>query len=62
MVALGFDVVYARIYESPRYPDMRRRVPVFAAAIDSAATLMNLALMNRANVRCGDYHIVFRKR
>ncbi|MDQ2803200.1 MAG: class I SAM-dependent methyltransferase [Pseudomonadota bacterium] len=62
MAALGFDVAYERIYESPRYPDMRRRVPVFAAAIDSAATLMNLALLNRANVRCGDYHIVFRKR
>ncbi len=25
--ALGFDAIHAKIYESPRYPDMRRQVP-----------------------------------
>jgi SAM-dependent methyltransferase len=61
MSKLGFDVLYERIYESPRYPDIRRRVPTFARAVDLAATVMNLVLFNSADVRHGDYHIVLRK-
>lgn len=62
VAALGFDVLYARIYESPRYPDMRERVPTLARLIDTAALAMNAAMLGRMDVRHGDYHIVFRKR
>ena len=33
----GLQVIYRKQYESPRYPEMRRRKPLFAALIDAAA-------------------------
>lgn len=62
VTGLGFDVTYSRIYESPRYPDMRERAPRLASVLDTAAVVMNAALLQRMDVRHGDYHIVFRKR
>ena len=62
VAALGFDAIYAKVYESPRYPDMRARAPTLARTLDAAALAMNAALLGRVDVRHGDYHIVFRKR
>ena len=37
----GLQMIYRKQYESPRYPEMRRRKPAFAALIDAAAKVMN---------------------
>ncbi len=58
----GFDILYARKYESPRYPEMRAAHPRLARAIDAAAGLLNTLLLRRRNVRHGDYHLILRKR
>ncbi len=57
----GFDILYARAYESPRYFEMRQSRPVLARLIDGAASLANFLLAKRLNVRHGDYHLVVRK-
>ncbi len=31
----GLDVLLARTYESPRYPEMRARKPLLAAVVDA---------------------------
>lgn len=61
MAGLGFDTVYERVGESERYPTMRRRRPVIAVLLDWVAVTINAVLLNAADVRRGDYHIVFRK-
>jgi SAM-dependent methyltransferase len=61
-MAHGLQVIYRKQYESPRYPEMRARKPVFAALLDSAARVMNLLLPGSADVRRGDYHVILRKR
>jgi SAM-dependent methyltransferase len=58
----GLEVVYRREYESPRYPEMRERKPAFAVLVDAFATLLNGLLLNRVDVRHGDYHVILRKR
>jgi hypothetical protein len=55
-------VIYRREYESPRFPEMRARKPLFAALIDAAATVMNGLLLRKTDVRHGDYHVILRKR
>lgn len=57
--AHGFQVVYERAYESPRYPEMRARRPKLGAIVDAATNLVSAAL--RADVRRGDYHLILRK-
>ncbi|WP_229180109.1 class I SAM-dependent methyltransferase [Bradyrhizobium ivorense] len=57
----GLQVIYRKRYESPRYPEMRRRKPVLAAFIDAAAKLMNALLPGKIDVRHGDYHVILRK-
>lgn len=57
----GLQVIYRKKYESPRYPEMRRRKPILAAAIDAAAKMMNAVLPGRIDVRHGDYHVILRK-
>jgi SAM-dependent methyltransferase len=57
----GLQVIYRKKYESPRYPEMRRRKPLFAALIDAAAKLMNAVLPRKTDVRHGDYHVLLRK-
>jgi SAM-dependent methyltransferase len=57
----GLQVIYRKKYESPRYPEMRRRKPLFAALIDAAAKLMNAVLPGKMDVRHGDYHVLLRK-
>jgi SAM-dependent methyltransferase len=57
----GLQVIYRKKYESPRYPEMRRRKPLFAALIDAAAMLMNAVLPGKMDVRHGDYHVLLRK-
>jgi hypothetical protein len=54
-----FDVIYERVYESVRYPDMRNTHPFIARLIDLLSLAMNVAVCS--DVRHGDYHIVFRK-
>lgn len=56
----GLQVIYRKQYESPRYPEMRRRKPRFAGLIDAAAKAMNSILPN-TDVRHGDYHVILRK-
>ena len=58
----GLQMIYRKQYESPRYPEMRARKPVFAALIDSAARIINLLLPGDVDVRHGDYHVILRKR
>lgn len=58
----GLQTIYRRQYESPRYPEMRRRKPALAAVIDAAARVMNFFLPGRTDVRHGDYHVILRKR
>ena len=60
--AHGLEVIYCREYESPRFPEMRARKPVFAALIDAAAAVINGLLSRKADVRHGDYHVILRKR
>jgi SAM-dependent methyltransferase len=60
--AHGFEVIYRREYESPRFPEMRARKPLFAAVIDAAATVINGLLLRKTDVRHGDYHVILRKR
>jgi len=57
----GLQVIYRKKYESPRYPEMRRRKPVLAALVDAAARAMNLFLPGKIDVRHGDYHLILRK-
>ena len=58
----GLQMIYRKQYESPRYPEMRARKPVFAALLDTAAVVMNFLLPGKADVRRGDYHVILRKR
>ncbi len=60
--AHGLQVIYRKEYESPRFPEMRLRKPVFAALLDAAAAVMNFVLPGKADVRHGDYHVILRKR
>ena len=55
-------MIYRKQYESPRYPEMRRRKPLFAALVDAAAKVMNIFLPGKTDVRHGDYHVILRKR
>lgn len=58
----GMRVIYRREHESPRFPDMRTRTPLFAALLDVFATAANRLLPAYADVRRGDYHLILRKR
>jgi SAM-dependent methyltransferase len=58
----GLQMIYRKQYESPRYPEMRARQPVFAALLDTVARVMNLMLPGNVDVRHGDYHVILRKR
>jgi SAM-dependent methyltransferase len=58
----GLQTIYRKQYESPRYPEMRRRKPLVAALIDGAAKAMNFFLPGKSDVRHGDYHVILRKR
>jgi SAM-dependent methyltransferase len=58
----GLQMIYRRQYESPRYPEMRRRKPLFAAMVDAVAKTMNFLLPGKTDVRHGDYHVILRKR
>jgi SAM-dependent methyltransferase len=59
--SLGFEVVHQQVYESPRYPEMRSRLPWLGALIDAGARVLNAFTLNRKDVRRGDYHLVLRK-
>ncbi|WP_026596992.1 class I SAM-dependent methyltransferase [Methylobacterium sp. 77] len=58
----GLEPVYERVYESPRYAEMRERRPRLAAVVDGITDLANMAAARRINLRHGDYHLVLRKR
>lgn len=58
----GLETIYRREVESPRYPEMRQRKPLFAALVDAGAMLLNAVLPGGTDVRRGDYHIILRKR
>jgi len=40
-------VIYLKQYESPRFPEMRARKPLFAALLDAVAVAMNVFLPGR---------------
>ena len=60
--ARGFEAIYKREYESPRFPEMRARKPLLAALVDVFAVALNLVLPGGTDVRRGDYHLILRKR
>ena len=62
MAARGFEVVYERVYESPRFAEMRVRHRALSMVVDGVTGLINGLLLNRINLRHGDYHPVLRKR
>jgi SAM-dependent methyltransferase len=57
----GLEMIYRKQYESPRYPEMRMRKPVFAALLDTVARITNFLLPGNVDVRHGDYHVILRK-
>jgi SAM-dependent methyltransferase len=59
--ANGLEMIYRREVESPRYPEMRRRKPLFAALVDAGAAVLNTMLSRGTDVRRGDYHVILRK-
>ena len=59
--ANGLEMIYRREVESPRYPEMRRRKPLFAALVDAGAAVLNTLLPSGIDVRRGDYHVILRK-
>ena len=61
-VTHGLEVIYRREVESPRFPEMRARKPLLAAAIDAFAVVLNAVLPGDTDIRRGDYHVVLRKR
>ena len=58
----GFRVVYRREYESPRFPEIRTRLPLLGAMLDVVATVLNFIVPERADMRHGDYHVILQKR
>ena len=60
--ARGFDLIHRRLYESPRYAELRSRTPLFAAALDRFADALDWIRGRGSNVRNGDYHLIFRRR
>jgi SAM-dependent methyltransferase len=58
----GLEVIYRKEYESPRFPEMRARMPLLAGLLDAAAGVMNFLLPRETDVRRGDYHAILRKR
>lgn len=58
----GLQVIYRKGYESPRYPEMRLRMPRLAALVDAFAKAINFLLPTGFDVRRGDYHVILRKR
>jgi SAM-dependent methyltransferase len=58
----GLQVIYRREYESPRFPEMRARMPALAALVDALAVVMNFLIPAKVDVRHGDYHVILRKR
>ena len=58
----GLQVIYRREYESPRFPEMRARIPVLASLLDAFAVAMNFLLPANVDARHGDYHVILRKR
>jgi SAM-dependent methyltransferase len=58
----GLRVIYKKTYESPRFPEMRQKRPALALLLDAAATVMNLLLPGKADVRRGDYHMILQRR
>lgn len=60
-IANGFEVVHRRLYESPRYAELRARVPVFARGLDLLAGALNLVVGRGGDVRNGDYHLILRR-
>ncbi|WGD53818.1 class I SAM-dependent methyltransferase [Bradyrhizobium sp. CB1650] len=60
--AHGLEMIYRREVESPRYPEMRQRKPLFAALVDAGAAVLNAVLPHGTDVRRGDYHVILRKR
>jgi SAM-dependent methyltransferase len=57
----GLETIYRKQYESPRYPEIRTRKPVFAALLDTVARITNFLLPGNVDVRHGDYHVILRK-
>lgn len=57
---LGFEVVHARVYESPRYPELRLKRPLFARLLDGLSIVLNALPGIRGDVRHGDYHLILR--
>lgn len=59
--SLGFDAIYERRYESPRFAELRRDHAAVGRVMDFATNVMNACLPPRVNVRHGDYHLVLRR-
>jgi 2-polyprenyl-3-methyl-5-hydroxy-6-metoxy-1,4-benzoquinol methylase len=57
----GMQVMYRREHESPRFPEMRKHTPRFAALLDAFAITAS-KLFRAGDVRRGDYHLILRKR
>jgi SAM-dependent methyltransferase len=61
-IARGFELIHLRVYESPRYSELRSHRPVFARLLDLLAKALNAVGGNRSDVRRGDYHLILRRK
>jgi SAM-dependent methyltransferase len=59
---LGMRVIYRKEHESPRFPELRARTPLFAALLDAFAAVINRLPACTSDVRRGDYHLILQKR
>lgn len=57
----GLQVIYKKEYESPRYPEMRNRLPALGMLVDAGARILNMLVPGKRDVRHGDYHVILRK-
>lgn len=61
MAPRGFEAVYERLYEGPRFAELRESKPALGRIMDLATNAMNLLLGGRLNVRHSDHHLVLRR-
>ena len=57
----GLEIIYRKIYESPRYQEMRDRKPWLATVVDAMAVTINAFIPGNTDIRHGDYHVVLRE-
>jgi len=61
LASFGLEVVYERVYESPRFAELRTRLPLLSKIVDATTDLARFITFGRMDLRKGDYHLILRK-